>query len=78
MAKITLDEFIKNAPATLEAFRLAHIIENGKDPKEFPMEFDEEVWWRQVGAYVLYIDMIGDMSPDQLKKLMEDDDADGA
>lgn len=69
MAKITLDKFMEDAPAVLEAFRLAHSAENAKNPKDFPMEFDEEMWWRQVGAYVLYIDVVGDLPQDMLKAL---------
>ena len=63
----------------LEAFKFATLTQHAKNPKDFPMDLAEHVWYKEVAAYVLYTDVYGDIPDDQIDALLGDSDGpDGA
>lgn len=55
--QMTLDEFVQQAPLLAQAMREATLREHEKDPKNWPLERDPEDWCKELGAYLLYVDV---------------------
>lgn len=57
LQRISLEDFLKLSPLTLEAFAHAQRLRHGENPSEFPLQRDEQDWWREVAAYVQYAEL---------------------
>lgn len=53
---MTLDEFLASMPAQAEAFRRS-TLEHAKTDDGFVLEREEIDWWREIAAYVEYVEV---------------------
>lgn len=59
MEKITLEQFMEEAPMVLEAFmhRTRELTDSGEEAFPVGRRADASWWWREVAAYVKYVEV---------------------
>ena len=54
---MTLEEFVALAKIELEAMAASTREQHTRYPDEFPLERDEDAWWREMRAYRAYVQL---------------------
>jgi hypothetical protein len=54
---MTLVEFIAAAPGHMAAFEAATRASHATEPHQFPLERAEDDWFRELAAYVEFVDL---------------------